>query len=150
MTIDDVATVRRAQPSDVVRMAVLSGELGYPIAPDVLASRLQRLLVRPEDIVLISEHGGEIVGWIHGAEREFIEVGTQWEILGLVVDARCRRQGIGRRLVAEFEAWASGRGGGEVSVRSNVVRAESHPFYEREGYIRVKTQYVYRKRLTSA
>jgi hypothetical protein len=32
-------------------------------------------------------------------------------------------------------------------VRSNVVRAESHQFYERLGYARVKTQHAYRKRI---
>jgi len=68
-------------------------------------------------------------------------------LLGLVVDARQRRQGVGRRLVAAVEAWAARRGLELVSVRSNVARAESHPFYERLGYARVKTQHAYRKRL---
>jgi hypothetical protein len=34
-----------------------------------------------------------------------------------------------------------------MAVRSNVTRTESHPFYERLGYARVKTQHAYRKRL---
>jgi hypothetical protein len=34
-----------------------------------------------------------------------------------------------------------------MAVRSNVARAESHPFYERLGYVRTKTQHAYRKRL---
>ena len=34
-----------------------------------------------------------------------------------------------------------------MTVRSNVVRHESHPFYERVGYERTKTQHAYRKRL---
>ena len=42
---------------------------------------------------------------------------------------------------------ADARGLPEVSVRSNVVREESHPFYERLGYTRAKTQHVYRKAL---
>jgi hypothetical protein len=33
-----------------------------------------------------------------------------------------------------------------VTVRSNVVRVESHPFYERLGHVRGKTQHVYTKR----
>jgi hypothetical protein len=35
----------------------------------------------------------------------------------------------------------------EISVRSNVVRLEFHPFYEHLGYRRAKTQHVYRKPL---
>ena len=53
----------------------------------------------------------------------------------------------GGALVAEVERWAAGRGLAEVSVRSNVVREESHPFYARLGYVRAKTQHVYRKAL---
>jgi predicted N-acetyltransferase YhbS len=34
-----------------------------------------------------------------------------------------------------------------MTVRSNVVRSGSHPFYERLGYARSKTQHAYRKAL---
>jgi hypothetical protein len=34
-----------------------------------------------------------------------------------------------------------------ISVRSNVARLESHPFYERLGYVRTKTQHAYAKQL---
>ena len=72
---------------------------------------------------------------------------SRGEIVGLVVDAAHRGRGVGRRLVAEVEAWAAARGLEVVTVRSNVARTESHPFYERLGYARTKTQHAYRKRL---
>jgi hypothetical protein len=49
------------------------------------------------------------------------------------------------RLLAAVEAWALSRRLPEVSVRSNVLRESSHPFYEKHGYRRVKTQHAYRK-----
>jgi GNAT superfamily N-acetyltransferase len=61
-----------------------------------------------------------------------------------VVDAASRGRGAGRALVRGAERWAREHGLREMTVRSNVVRAESHPFYERMGYARVKTQHVYR------
>ncbi|HEX2249485.1 MAG TPA: GNAT family N-acetyltransferase, partial [Gemmatimonadales bacterium] len=70
------------------------------------------------------------------------------EILGLVVDPEHRGHGIGRQLVNAVEEWATGRGLTQMAVRSSVLRAESHPFYERLGYVRVKTQHAYRKRLS--
>jgi GNAT superfamily N-acetyltransferase len=70
--------------------------------------------------------------------------------MGLVVDARRRRQGIGQQLLAAVEQWAQSRGLPHVTVRSNIVRADSHPFYERQGYTRHKTQHVYRKALTAS
>ena len=139
--------IRPATPTDAAGIASLSGELGYPVAVETLADRLDRVLARVGDVVLVAEAGGDVVGWIHGSEQEFLESGSRCELLGLVVDARQRGQGVGRRLVAAVEAWAARRGLELVSVRSNVARAESHPFYERLGYARVKTQHAYRKRL---
>jgi len=141
-------TVRRAVPADASALATLSGQLGYPVAADALAARLERLLARADQTVLVACAGdGRVVGWIHGGERDLLESDRHCEILGLVVDETFRRHGSGRQLVAALERWAAGRGLGTMSVRSNIARAESHPFYERLGYARTKTQHVYRRPL---
>jgi len=49
--------------------------------------------------------------------------------------------------ICDRTALATGQGLGDIAVRSNVARIESHPFYDRLGYRRVKTQHAYRKRL---
>ena len=141
--------VRPAREADAPRLAALSAVLGYPAAEDAMRARLARLLARVTDLVLVVESAeGEIVGWVHGAEQELLESERRCEILGLVVDADHRGQGAGRLLVAGVEHWAASRGLELIAVRSNVTRAESHPFYERLGYVRVKTQHAYRKRLS--
>jgi N-acetylglutamate synthase-like GNAT family acetyltransferase len=145
----DAMNVRAALIGDVPRLAELSGVLGYPVAVEKLAARVDRLLARDEDVLLVAENGGRVVGWIHAAEQELVESGRRCEILGLVVDAEQRRGGAGRRLVAAIEIWAHHRGLEEVSVRSAITRSESHPFYERLGFVRVKTQHVYRKRISA-
>jgi GNAT superfamily N-acetyltransferase len=66
------------------------------------------------------------------------------------VDPDHRGRGVGRRLVTAVEQWAMTRGLEQMAVRSNIRRAESHPFYERLGYLRTKTQHAYRKRLATA
>ena len=63
--------------------------------------------------------------------------------MGLSVGSDVRRMGVGRGLVKAVEAWAQQFGDGPIVVRSNVVRPESHPFYEKIGYERKKTQHVY-------
>jgi len=141
--------VRPARSDDAGRIAALSGTLGYPVRPAELAVRLGRLEASDSDIVLVAERDGIVVGWIHGAQQDLLESERRCEILGLVVDDRARRGGVGRRLVAEIERWAGQRGIGLVSVRSATNRLESHPFYERLGYERVKSQHVYRKQLAS-
>ena len=143
--------VRRAVAGDAARVAELSGVLGYPVTADALSQRLVRLLSSDEDVVFVAEHGsGDLVGWIHGAEQELLETGRHCEILGLVVDASHRGRGAGRQLVEAVESWTAARGLDEIAVRSNVLRAESHPFYEALGYVRAKTQHAYRKHIDRA
>ena len=141
--------IRPATTADTASLAGLSGQLGYPVLAESLQVSLARLLSRADQIVYVAEESGVgVLGWIHGAEQELLESGRRCEILGLVVDQGTRRRGAGRRLVEAVERWAARRGLGEVSVRSAVSRAESHPFYERLGYDAIKTQHVYRKRLS--
>jgi GNAT superfamily N-acetyltransferase len=142
------ATIRPATVEDASAVAELSGQLGYPVPAEAVAARLARLIGRDDQVVLAAVDGaGQVAGWIHGAEEDLVEAERRCEILGLVVDQRRRRSGIGQRLVAEVEAWAVQRGLREMSVRTNLARLESHPFYQSQGYRRVKTQAVYRKRI---
>ena len=140
--------VRKATMSDATRLAELSEVLGYPVEPDVVKRRIERLLARSENVLLVADSPESgVAGWIHAAEQDILETGRSCEILGLVVAANQRNHGIGRRLVERVEQWAVERGLRQISVRSNVLRTESHQFYERLGYARVKTQHAYRKRI---
>ena len=140
--------VRPARLEDSAVLAQLSSQLGYPLSPTLMSRRLEDVLARVDERVLVACRSTDApIGWVHGAEQRFLEADRRCEILGLVVNEASRRRGIGQRLVAALEEWAHARGLTEISVRSNVVRTESHPFYERMGYSRAKTQHVYRKRL---
>ncbi len=139
--------MRAATPADADAIAELSGQLGYPVAAAAVRQRLERLLAAADQAVFVAAEATRVVGWIHGADQLLVESEQRCEILGLVVDQRLRRAGVGRGLVAEIERWAGARGLAVISVRSAITRAESHPFYERLGYERVKSQHVYRKRL---
>jgi GNAT superfamily N-acetyltransferase len=139
--------VRKAQLADASHMAELSGTLGYPVSADAMAARLTRVLRLETHCVFVAERNGEVVGWTHGVEQEMLELDRRCEIWGLVVAESERARGVGRRLIEEIEKWARDRGLTDMSVRSNVIRPESHPFYERIGYTRYKTQHAYRKHL---
>jgi GNAT superfamily N-acetyltransferase len=116
-----------------------------------MVSRLERLLRSTDDAILVAAlPSGEVVGWLHGSEHDLLETGRHCEIFGLVVDPEYRGKRVGRSLLEAIEAWATSRGLDEVAVRSNVVRIESHPFYEHSGYIRTKTQHAYRKQLAAS
>src|SRR6478736_1596815 len=138
--------IRKASAGDAPAIAQLSGQLGYPVEADVMRERLERFLQLEEQVVFVAETT-EVVGWIHGAENELLEVGRHAEIWGLVVADGQRGKGVGRQLIDAVEQWTRSRGLDEISVKSNVILPESHPFYERLGFTRYKTQHAYRKRL---
>jgi ribosomal protein S18 acetylase RimI-like enzyme len=139
--------IRRAQPSDAAEMARLSGELGYPMSVDEMRGAIGRLLIDPRHYIAVAEEGTDrLLGWMHVEHRTSMQSAERAELIELIVDARARRRGTGRALVDAAEEWGQSRGVASLTVRSNVTRELSHPFYEALGFVREKTQHLYRKR----
>lgn len=140
--------IRTALERDAAQIAHLSHELGYPVAESELQLRLTALLASTRDLVLVAA-GPEsaLLGWIAVTSHLALEISPRAEITGLVVGAAARRAGVGRALVDAVEAWAAQQGFGVIAVRSNVLRSESHPFYQSLGYRQRKTQHYYEKTL---
>ena len=139
--------IRSAALDDAAEIARLCGELGYPAAAQDLHERLALLLPQATQFIAVAEREHALYGWVAAERRVLLEYGERAEIVGLVVDARARRIGVGQALVAAAERWACGQGLREITVRSNIARVESHPFYERLGFVRRKTQHNYAKPL---
>ena len=139
--------IRRAQTSDAAEMARLSGDLGYSMSIDEMRAALDRLLADSRHFILVADQGSDrLLGWMHVEHRTSMQTADRAELMGLVVDGAARRRGTGRALVDAAEQWAQSQGLATLTVRSNVTRQLSHPFYEALGYIREKTQHLYRKR----
>jgi predicted N-acetyltransferase YhbS len=141
-------TVRTANLQDVAAIARLSDELGYPCDATAIETRVQKVAARKDHLLLVAQDDrGEVCGWLHAFGADYIEAGFRVEIAGLVVAKAAQRSGVGSRLVGATEQWAREIGAEFMSVRSNINRAESHPFYQKLGYELKKTQQVYRRRL---
>jgi GNAT superfamily N-acetyltransferase len=139
--------LRNAGLDDAAQIARLASELGYPTTAPEIAACLALLLPLSHHHVVVAQGDDKLIGWIAVERRLTLESGERIEIVGLVVSAVARRSGVGRALVADAERWALAQGFNSIAVRSNVARAESHPFYEGLGYVRRKTQHVYSKPL---
>jgi GNAT superfamily N-acetyltransferase len=140
--------IRRAKLTDAARIAVLSGQLGYPATTKEMAARL-RLALRSKEgacFVATSEEFG-VVGWVHVSVTPLLEVQRRAEVNGLVVDEKARSRGAGWALLETAEKWAKKRSCVGMSVRSNVIRDHAHNFYLRCGYEHYKTQKAFRKTL---
>jgi GNAT superfamily N-acetyltransferase len=141
--------IRSARAEDAGAIAELSGQLGYPAASTEMAARLVQLERAGGNVVLIAEVEGRVIGWLHIVGAYRVEYAPSAEITGLVIDERHRGGGIGRALLAAAERWAIEQGFDTVRVRSNVVRARAHAFYEKHGYQQQKRQAVFAKRVTA-
>jgi GNAT superfamily N-acetyltransferase len=130
--------------TDAEVVATLASELGYPNEAEAIRARVRA--IGESDLLLVAvDTSDKAVGFIQAHRVCIIEVGFRVEILGLVVSSSARRSGIGRRLIAEVERWATNIGAEAVSVRSNTKRTEAHIFYPALGYTKIKTQAVYEK-----
>ncbi|HWL61305.1 MAG TPA: GNAT family N-acetyltransferase [Steroidobacteraceae bacterium] len=145
-----ISLVRRATLSDAEAISRLASEWGYPSSEAVIRGRLERLIASSEHIALVAQVDDAIAGWATGEVRLSIGADPRVEITGLVVSAVSRRLGIGRLLVTHLERWALEKQICDLFLRSNVARPEAHPFYERLGYERTKTQHAYKKVLHAA
>jgi PhnO protein len=139
--------IRRARKGDAERLAALSEELGYPASVAEMKGRLGRVLREPQDIVLVAEKSGEVIGWLHLGVCHQLETPVFAEINGLIVAEGQRSAGAGAKLLEAGERWARKKKCLGMSVRSNVVRERAHAFYQRQGYEHYKTSKVFRKPL---
>lgn len=148
-----ICGVRQQDAAEIARLAQL---LGYPSGAQAMQDRLDELLTRPDQWIAVAAptpapdrgvEGARLGGWVHVARHITLESGEFAEILGLIVDPAARRAGVGRALVAEAERWACVHQLGRLTVRSNVLRGESHTFYPALGFPRSKSQHVYSKSL---
>jgi GNAT superfamily N-acetyltransferase len=147
MLRDQVSTsIREAAKRDSAAIAGLLGDLGYPALAEAIPARLEALGRERLALVLVAEASGYVVGLATAHAFSAIHVDHPAAYLtALVVAPPSRRQGIGRALVTEVEQWAKRHGAARVSVVTGLHRADSHAFYEAQGYER--TAHRYTKRL---
>jgi GNAT superfamily N-acetyltransferase len=138
--------IRRVRTGDAVRVAELSGQLGYPAGGKEMKARLAEVLKDRDAACFVAEAAeGGVIGWIHVSVTPLLEVERRAEVNGLVVDEAARGAGAGAMLLAAGEKWAKGKRCKGMSVRSNVIRERTHGFYVRAGYEVYKTQKAFRK-----
>lgn len=135
-------SIREARGDDALAVAAASAQLGYEVSTAEVADRLARFRAQDDDLVLVAELDGRVVGWLHVGLRESVGSAPWSEILGFVVEEAARSQGIGRQLLARAVDWSARRKVAKVRVRTRSERPGAHRFYEREGFTFVKAQRV--------
>lgn len=138
---------RIASTNDCSEIARLSGQLGYRVEKIQVVERLNKILNLKDNVVIVAEIEGKLIGWIHAHGRYLIESPPYIEIGGLIVDSTYREQKIGKNLVEKCEEWSRISGFKEIRVRTNETRLETLIFYKKIGFENIKSQKVFKKNL---
>jgi GNAT superfamily N-acetyltransferase len=134
-------TIRDVRPTDAEAIAGLLTQLGYPSDVAVVESRLDRLNI-VGDRVVVADLDGEVVGLAHLQVSPAIERDRPSAKLGaLVVDEAQRGEGIGRALIGAVEAEARLRGCELLFLTTSERRDDAHAFYESVGLERTGRRY---------
>ena len=125
--------VRPARIEDDSALFLLTSQFPTPTpcSHDVFVGLLEAKLQYPTACVLVAEHEGTVIGYVSGSARSAFYVGglTAW-VDEILVLPELRREGIGKRLMEAFEAWAS-----RLNCRSVALATRgAAPFYEHLGY----------------
>ena len=135
-SIMSAPVIREAVPSDATALAALMGELGYPVIPEVLWSRIERMS-SPSHRTFVAEIEGRLAGFVGCSALAIYEsdVPTCW-VMALSVASRFRRHGIGRALLDAVEKWCAEQSLPDIRIHSGEARGDAHLFYEACGFDR--------------
>jgi GNAT superfamily N-acetyltransferase len=127
--------IREAAAGDAMQIAMLLGELGYPATEQSVRDRLARAAANSENTLVVADCAGQVAGFLsfHIIPMFHMEGGLG-RITAIAVDARFRRGGIGRALIAAAEQFAWSHGCVRIEVTSGNHRPDAHAFYEAVGF----------------
>ena len=103
---------------------------------------LHGLLVDPDMVLFGAEDAGQLVGYVAfrllAAPQTPLHVPRRWVAIDtVVVQAACRRQGIGEALIGHVHKWAIAHGIDQVELLVAAFNATAIAFYEKLGYTTV-------------
>jgi GNAT superfamily N-acetyltransferase len=140
-TFMSTPAIRPPARDDAAALASLMGELGYPVSPQVLWSRIDAM-ASPSHCTLVAEVDGKVAGFVGCSALAIYEsdIPTCW-IMALAVASPFRRHGVGRALLQAVERWCAHRGIPDIRLHSGEARAEAHGFYEACGFSRAGARF---------
>ncbi len=135
--------IRRITKEDSATITALTHQLGYPLSPEQISQNVSSIIENKDHDAFVAVHENRVIGWIGVAHSIQIEMPAYCEIRGLVVDDGYRNQGIGKMLIGKAKQWAKEKGNSKLRLRCNVIRTETHLFYQHLGFIETKQQKVF-------
>ena len=135
--------IREISKKDAESVAWLSTQLGYESDIEQISARIKHINNSNDNCAFVALFEDKVVGWIHGFYTLRIESDPFVEIGGLIVDSAYRNLKIGKQLIERLKLWAEQHQVKKLKVRCNIIRTESHKFYERLGFKDNKRQIAF-------
>jgi len=126
--------VRNMAEADLPSVQPLLRQLGYDLTLNELEQRFNLVVKSPEHSVLVCEAEGKVVGLLHIYGRPALEKPAEAIIQSIVVAKAYRKVGIGNKLMAAAELWATKQGYGSIALYSRTDRDDAHAFYSQMDY----------------
>jgi len=132
--------IREARITDATAIcSISSNDLGYDCEEVFVKERLKKMDADRE-VVFVAETESNVIGYVHAEVYSLLYWAPMVNILGLAVSSDCRRQGAGKALMQQVEAWAKEKGIEEIRLNSGGTRKEAHEFYRAIGFDDEKVQ----------
>ncbi|MFT8537824.1 GNAT family N-acetyltransferase [Bifidobacterium aquikefiri] len=142
--------VREARSEDVMAIHELNLQaLNYDYPLDSTRDRLESILRKPNCVILVACHDGQVIGYVQGDILEASYTAPMVKIEALAVNADQRHLGVGRLLMRSVEQWARQQGVDDILLNSGEERTEAHRFYSAIGYERGKKEVHFTKHMQS-
>ena len=125
--------IRKAEANDSAAVFLLAHTFAtsFAVEPTAFERTFSELLTHPEAFVAVAEEEGEVAGYRLGFDHlTFFANGRVAWVEEIMVSETHRRQGMGRRLMAAFEAWVRER---NVKMIALATRRAAG-FYKALGY----------------
>lgn len=137
--------IRKAQSEDEATLFALARSFAtsFVVEEQPFSHSLSEILSSSDACLVVAEDEGQIVGYALAFDHfTFYANGRVTWVEEIVVSETFRRQGVGRRLMQEIEAWAVRRGSRLVALATRRASA----FYQALGY--EESALYFRKRLS--
>jgi len=134
---------RQIIPGDAAEVSALSRQLGYPLTGEQMLQNINAILATGDHDAYVAVHDKKLIGWIGVYYSVQLESPPYCEINGLVIDEHFRGKGIGKMLIERIRQWTKERGTNRLRLHCNVIRKETHLFYQHLGFKEMKEQKVF-------
>lgn len=141
-------TIRECKSTDAPAICALNREeLGYDYPLEETAKKLEAILKSKSDRIFVAEAENTVIGYVHACNYDVLYAPHMKNIMGIAVRHAYRRQGVGKALLEQTEAWARKTNAKGIRLVSGSTRKEAHAFYRRLGYSGGREQLNFKKYL---